>query len=67
MPKGLQYSDLKIEYKYTNIFVNNIDREFPYFRISLRLVHPKTGIGIYYYDVDYNMDGEFSDEYFSRC
>nr|WP_202113090.1 hypothetical protein [Paenibacillus sp. MMS18-CY102] len=29
-------------------------------------INPKTGIRLFYYDVDYNMDGEFSDEYFSR-
>lgn len=66
LPKGLKYSDLKIKYNCTNIFVNNNDREYPYFRISLHLVHPKTGIRLFYYDVDYNIDGEFSDEYFSR-
>lgn len=66
LPKGLKYSDLKIKYNCTNIFVNNHDREFPFFRISLHLVHPKSGVRLFYYDVDYTISGEFSDEYFSR-
>lgn len=65
LPRGLKYSDLKIEYICTNIFVNNHDREFPFFRISLHLNNPNTGICIFYYDVDYTINGEFSDEYFS--
>lgn len=66
LPKGLGYSDLLIQYKCVNIFVNNIDRDFPYFRICFDLVHPKTGIQIFYYHVDYNIDGQFSDDYFAR-
>ncbi|ODP29529.1 hypothetical protein PTI45_01012 [Paenibacillus nuruki] len=64
LPKGLSYSDLTIQYRYVSIFVNSFDREFPYFRICFDLVHPKTGIQLFYYHVDYNIDGEFSDEYF---
>ncbi|MEK4850027.1 hypothetical protein NST04_09265 [Paenibacillus sp. FSL H7-0756] len=66
LPKGLEYSDLLIQYKCVNIFVNSIDREFPYFRICFDLVHPKTEIQIFYYHVDYNIDGKFSDDYFGR-
>lgn len=66
LPKGLSYSDLNIRYKCVNIFINNFDREAPFFRICFDLVHPRTGIQIFYYDVDYNIDGEFSDEYFGR-
>ncbi|MFC6648706.1 hypothetical protein [Paenibacillus rhizoplanae] len=66
LPKGVKYSDLLIEYKCVNIFINNSDREFPYFRICYDLVHPKTGIQMFYYHVDYNIDGEFSDDYFGR-
>ncbi len=66
LPKGLSYSDFRIQYKCVNMFINNFDREFPYFRICFDLVHPKTGIQLFYYDVDYNIDGEFSDEYFGR-
>lgn len=66
LPKGLNYSDLSIRYKCVNIFINNFDREVPFFRICFDLVHPMTGIQIFYYDVDYNIDGKFSDEYFGR-
>nr|WP_216855420.1 hypothetical protein [Paenibacillus alba] len=66
LPAGLKYSDLKIRYKCTNIFINNTDREFPYYRICLELVHPRTEIQLFYYDVDYNIQGDFSDEYFGK-
>ncbi len=66
LPKGLSYSDLKIRYKQVNIFLNNFDRDIPYFRVCFELIHPKTEIQIFYYDVDYDIDGNFSDEYFGR-
>ena len=61
---NLKLKDFIIRYKCTQLLINNHDREYPFFRICLELLHPETEIQRYYYDIEYTIDGEFSDEYF---
>ncbi|MBY0204431.1 hypothetical protein [Paenibacillus cucumis (ex Kampfer et al. 2016)] len=66
LPSGLKFKDYIISYTYTEIMINNEYRLYPFFRISLDLVHPKTKKSEFYYDIEYTIDGEFSDEFFSN-
>lgn len=64
LPENIKFKDFSIRYKCTQLFINNHDRVYPFFRVCLELLHPKTQIPQYYYDVEYTIEGEFSDEYF---
>ncbi|CAM4490297.1 hypothetical protein [Paenibacillus tarimensis] len=61
---GLRFKDYIIRYKCIELFINNHDRVIPFFRVCLELLHPKTEIQKFYYDIEYTINGEFSDEYF---
>ena len=52
-----------IEYEDTCIFINNVG-EYPFFRIKYNLYSPKNNMLNFTYEVEYNVDGEFLDEYF---
>ncbi|MGG1941224.1 hypothetical protein ABFY57_16220 [Paenibacillus polymyxa] len=64
LPNDIKLKDFSIRYKCTELFLNNHDRIYPFFRVCLELLHPETQIQQYYYDVEYTIDGELSDEYF---
>lgn len=64
LPNNMRFKDFVIRYKCTELFINNHDRTYPFFRVCLEIIHPKTHIQQYYYDIEYTIDGEFSDEYF---
>ncbi|QDS35160.1 hypothetical protein [Brevibacillus brevis] len=64
LPSNMRLKDYIIRYKCTELYINNHDRIYPFFRVCLELLHPETEIQQYYYDVEYTVDGEFSDEYF---
>ncbi|OBY76344.1 hypothetical protein BBG47_27685 [Paenibacillus sp. KS1] len=64
LPNNMKLKDFIIRYKCTEIFINNHDRIYPFFRVCLELLHPKTQIQQYYFDIEYTIDGEYSDEYF---
>ncbi|MFC4776215.1 hypothetical protein ACFO9Q_05465 [Paenibacillus sp. GCM10023252] len=63
---GLKISDLIVEYRKFTLHVNNFDREYPFMRIHIDLLHPKTFFQIFYYEIELNNDGEVSDDYFGR-
>lgn len=67
LPDGLKFKDFIIRFNCIRIYIDNHDREFPFYRVYLELLHPKTEIPLFYYDIEYTIDGEFSDEYFGEC
>ncbi|ERI10317.1 hypothetical protein [Aneurinibacillus aneurinilyticus] len=66
LPDGLKLKDFIIRYNCIRLFINNHDREIPFLRVYLELLHPKTEIQRFYYDVEYTVDGEFSDDFFGE-
>jgi len=64
LPNNMKLNDFTIRYKCTQLFINNHDRIYPFFRVCLELLHPEIEIQWYYYDIEYTIDGEFSDEFF---
>lgn len=55
--------EIRIEYNKTSIFINNADR-MPYFRLEFYLHTGTSEHPVYIYEIEFNCDGEFSDEYF---
>ncbi|MGF6352862.1 hypothetical protein ABIE27_000758 [Paenibacillus sp. 4624] len=66
LPDGLKLKDLIVEYKCIELIINDRNRLYPFFRVCLELLHPKTEIAEYYYDIEYTIEGELSDEYFGN-
>ncbi|MGE5397173.1 MAG: hypothetical protein ACM3MK_06500 [Chitinophagales bacterium] len=64
LPDGVNFSDLGIEYKRTHLILNDTNRTKPYFRLYLELLHPTTSRQMFWYEVEYDIDGNFSDEFF---
>ncbi|MCM3174143.1 hypothetical protein [Paenibacillus sp. MER 99-2] len=66
LPDGLKLKDFIIEYKCVELIINDRNRLYPFFRVCLELLHPETEIAAYYYDIEYSIEGELSDEYFGK-
>lgn len=66
LPNDLAFNDLEVEYCCTHLIINNSTRVSPFFRVCVQLNNPKTGIGLYQYEIEYGINGEIYDDYFLK-
>ncbi|QHI73460.1 hypothetical protein [Aminipila terrae] len=55
--------EIRIEYNKTSIFINNAER-MPYFRLEFYLHKSASVRPMYIYEIEFNCEGQFADEYF---
>lgn len=63
LPKDVKLKDLKIEYYHTNIILNKEYGAELSFRLAFNLINPINEDILFIYEVEYNSNREFSDEF----
>lgn len=61
------FSSLRIEYDKTYVLIDEVENNNPFFRLKFYLYKPDEKLPSYTYEIEYNCNGEFSDEYFLKC
>lgn len=56
------FKELRVEYSRTHILINKSEGQ-PSFRLEFNLYEPNEDFPIYTYEVEYNSEGKFLDEY----
>ncbi|MBW6411930.1 hypothetical protein KYD98_17775 [Clostridium sp. YB-6] len=62
--KRNELKDFVIEYSKTYLIINKCLGENPSFRIAFNFINPESGYPDYVYEIEYNILGEFQDEFF---
>lgn len=64
LPQGVLFKELKIEYRTTCLILNKANGAKPSFRLIFDLIAPQNGEELFTYEIEYNCDGEYSDDFF---
>lgn len=64
LPKDIMFKELRIEYRTTYIVLNKENGAKPSFRLVFDLIEPKNHKELFTYEIEYNSNGEYSDDFF---
>ncbi len=64
LPQGILFSDLKIEYRATYIMLKKANGAKPSFRLVFDLLEPNDDEELFTYEIEYNSDSEYLDDFF---
>ena len=64
LPQGVLFSDLIIQYRVTHVLLKKAYGAGPSFRLVFDLLEPIDGEELFTYEIEYNSDGEYSDDHF---
>lgn len=64
LPEDVRFSELKIIYRATYIILNKDNGAKPSFRLVFDLVEPIDDKELFTYEIEYNSNGEYSDDFF---
>ncbi len=65
-PKSQKLNSFMIEYSKTYLIINKCLGENPSFRIVFDFINPDSGYAEFVYEIEYNIVGEFLDEFFLK-